>query len=86
MTDKIYPNTTFEKAARDRGARVQCLWQIEGPDNTTVAWIECISVNGTVCLVQTYDEGGWEVYTPNRSIDVGSTISDALARCGLSTD
>ena len=78
-----YPDPTFETAAIAAGANVQCLWQMKGPRSTGVAWMECLSVNGSVVLVQTYEGGGWEVYSACRSNSVAETIADAFARCGI---
>lgn len=78
-----YPDHTFENAASRAGASVQCLWQMRGPKNTAVAHIECLTINGTLVIVETFEGGGWEVFTPGHTIDIDETIADALARCGV---
>ena len=84
---KVYPNLTFERAAREAGARVIVLWEQPGPRNTGVAWMVGYSINGVVAIVQTFKEsGGWDVYTPLARTDATAGIADALARCRAMED
>lgn len=67
--DKSKYDRTFENAMRERGASVRCCWQISGPKNTAVSGMEMLMIHGeagafTMALVQTFADGGWEVYTP----------------------
>ena len=82
---KVYPDHTFENAAREAGARVICCWEQSGPRDTQVAWMVYYLVGRTVALVHTHRDGSWEVYTPGRSIKIDATIADALARCGVAS-
>ena len=77
---KTYPDRTFEEAARERGYQVQCMWQMKGPKMTSVAWIECLVVDGCAIIVETFEGGGWELFTTGRSIDRQTTIDNALDR------
>jgi len=82
---KIYHDDTFEKAARKAGAYVRCLWQQRGPEGTMIAWIECLQVNRSVVMVQTYTEGGWDVFTCLDTNSAEATIEDALTRCHVTS-
>lgn len=80
---KIYPDRTVENVARAAGAHVACLWQMKGPPGTLIAWMEAIQIHRTVCIVQTFREGGWTVYTPCQSNRVDDALADVLNRCGV---
>ena len=80
---KVYPNRTVEEAARAAGAQVVCLWQMKGPPHTLIEWMEGLLINGTVCLIQTFREGGWQAYTPCQSNRTDDTLADVLNRCGV---
>ena len=80
---KQYPDHTLEKALRVAGASVKVLWEEKGPRNTSIEWQVCYSVNGSLCLVQTFQDGGWDALTPCGSVDIIETIADVLNRCGV---
>ena len=80
---KVYPDETLVKAARAAGAVVRCLWQVKNPGGSRVAWLECWQIGGSVALIQTFDFGGWDVFTPCASRNVAETIADAFNRCGV---
>lgn len=83
---KVYPDHTFENAARSAGARVVVLWEEKGPKNTEIAWNTCYFVNGRPAIVQTYKDGaGWNVFTPAETNDIDKSVADALNRCGVPT-
>lgn len=83
---KVYPDHTLENALRDSGAEVRCLWELPGPTGSAVAWLEGLSVNGHVVIVQTYAErgevAGWEAYIPaSESNLIAETIAAVKTRC-----
>jgi hypothetical protein len=80
---KVYPNQTFERAARDAGAWVHVLWEQPGPKDTVVAWNVAYNVNGGPVIVQTYTDSSWVVFTSFDTRDQKESIADALARCGV---
>ena len=69
-----FPDHTLETALRKRGINVQCMWQMKGPPNTEVAWMECLLVGKTLVIVQTYKEFGWEVFIASSTVDNDTTI------------
>lgn len=77
------PDRTVEMVARKAGAEVRRLWQMRGPPNTSIKWMECLSIGKSTCIVQTFEGGGWEAYTPGRSNRVDDTLADVLNRCGV---
>lgn len=81
---KIYPDHALEDAARAAGATVRCLWQIPGPKDTAIAWVECLSIGSGIVIVQTFDGGGWNALSDCRTNRIDETIADVLARCGVS--
>jgi hypothetical protein len=81
---KQYPDRTLEKALRQRGFDVVCHWQMKGPPNTMIAWMEYLfASNGEVgggMIVQTFKEGGWSVYVaPTHKNDTETTIDAVIA-------
>jgi hypothetical protein len=79
-----YPDNTLEKALRARGFRVQCNWQLKGPKNTEIAWIEHLVAShpdgsfGTM-IVETFMDDGWSVYVvPTNRNDVDITIEATI--------
>lgn len=80
---KIYPDHTLEDAARAAGATVRCLWQIPGPKDTAIAWMECLSIGHGIVIVETFDGGGWNALSDCRTNRIDETIADVLARCGV---
>jgi hypothetical protein len=80
---KIYPSTalvdTIRKLVPD--AAVRCLWEVKGPKDTGIAWMACYAIGKSLCIVQTFTEGGWTAYTPNAENDVAATVADVLNRC-----
>lgn len=75
-----YPDNTLEKALQARGFHVQCNWQIKGPKNTEIVWMEHLyASNGRVAggmIVQTFKYDGWNVYVePTKSNDTEATIA-----------
>jgi hypothetical protein len=82
---RTYPDQTLEKALRERGWTVRCNWQMPGPKNTQIAWMEHLTVTdgkgGIGCvIVQTFKGTGWDVYVePTNTNDIGETV-DAVVR------
>lgn len=79
---QIYPSHVFEDELRKRGIDYRVMWEQRGPKNTGVSWMTCYLVGRSVALVQTYRQGGWEVYTPHHENDIDKAVEDALRRCG----
>lgn len=80
MKAKVYPDRTLEDACRLAGANVACLWQIPGPKDTGILWIECLAINGGICLVQTFRGGSWNALTDCPENSIEATVADVLAR------
>ncbi len=81
LTEKTYPDQTVERAARAAGAQVMCLWQVTGPVDTQIAWLEALLINRSICIVQTFIGGGWDAYTSAQSNRADDTLVDVLNRC-----
>lgn len=81
-----YPDRTLEERCRAAGATVRCLWQMRGPKNTVIAWMECLQVGSGVVIVQTFKGGGWEAYSSLPVNEIDATVADVLARCGVKPD
>ena len=64
-----YPNNHLETKLRERGYMVQCMWQLRGPNNTDISWIECLQCQGRVILVQSFRSGGYLAYIPTINKD-----------------
>jgi len=82
---KIYPSRALEEELTKRDCRVRCLWQLAGPKNTGVAWIECLAIwtpggASSTAIVQTFKEGGWDVYISSGHIEVSATVDEVIAR------
>lgn len=80
-----FPNRTLEERAIAAGANVRCMWQIKGPKDTGVAWLECLQIGprGDVVIVETFHHGGWNAFSAPHSNRVDDTIADVLERCGV---
>ena len=82
MTDR-FPDQALERALRSKGYAIRCNWQIKGPKDTGIAWMECLTLGGVgstgIVIVQTYKGGGWEAYIPasNRN-DIDATINGVI--------
>ena len=78
-----YPDNTLELALREKGFTVQCMWQMKGPKNSMVAWIECLLVDRVLFIVETYNENqGWDVFIQS-SKGQTSAVIDQVARSAL---
>jgi hypothetical protein len=78
-----YPSHVVQDAARKAGATCLCLWEMKGPPNTMVAWLTCYQLGESICIVETFKDGGWNAFTPCRSIEIPETIADVFNRCGV---
>lgn len=78
---KVYPDQTVENAARAAGLVVTCLWQLKGPPHTAIAWMECLSIGHGLCIIQTFEGGGWNALTSTPSNSIAETVADVIARC-----
>lgn len=76
-----YPDTTLETMCRAAGATVRLMWEEPGPKNTAISYISCYLINRTICMVQTFKTGGWDAFTPCRSLGIKDTVADVLSRC-----
>lgn len=79
-----YPNREFEHTCLERRIVCLTLWEMRGPPRTAIKWIVAYSVRGHVVIVQTFRNGGWDVYTSSPSNRIDESIDDALARCKVS--
>lgn len=77
---------TFRDACDAAGVRCRLLWTQSNPGASAVPWLECYQVGNSIALVQSFDGGGWEVFTPCASRDVAETIADAFNRCGVKAE
>lgn len=81
-----YADRTLENALRERThnrVNVALMWEMRGPENTGVAWLSCFIVNGTLLIVETFKDGGWNALTSDRSNRVDETINDVIERCAI---
>lgn len=78
-----YPNSVLADACRKAGAHVGLMWEVPGPKNTAIEWMSCYQIGKSVCIVQTYKEGGWNAFTPHPGNDIAGTVADVLNRCGV---
>ena len=60
----VYPNTAFQDLCHEAGMTATCLWEIPGPVGGGVAWITAYRTGNRVCLVTTYQNGGWDLFAP----------------------
>ena len=79
------PNRTVEDFARAAGANVRVMWQMPGPNDTGVAWLECLMVGdrGDMVIIETFKHGGWNAFTAPHSNRVDDTLIDVMRRCGV---
>lgn len=80
-TSKLYPDHTLENGLRDRGVSCRCLWEMKGPPSTHVAWIVAYLVEARVVLVQTFKDGGWDVFLPSKEGKVEACVDQVAAYC-----
>ena len=78
---KQFPDHTLEKKLQDDGYTVRCMWQIKGPKDTAIKWMEYLFVTDDTgmtyggVIVQTYDGGGWNAFVEaSRHNDIASTV------------
>lgn len=76
-----YPDNTLEKMAVAAGAQVHCLWQQPGPKNTSIAWIECLAIDQTIVIVETFKLGGWLPLVAVNKGRVDDTVAAVLNAC-----
>lgn len=81
MKHHQYPDNTLETRLRERGYEVRCMWQIKGPKDTAVKWMEYLFVTNDTgmtygaVIVQTFDGGGWNAFVEaSRHNDIASTV------------
>lgn len=75
-------NTFVEETLRTEGYSVQTCWEMKGPKDTSVAFLTMYLVHppedgaeGTLMLVQTYFNGGWEAFPQaSRSNEINATM------------
>lgn len=61
-----------------------CNWQLRRGVHPHSMMIENWTVNGRIVLIEVYSNGhGWNIYTPNETIDIVKTLADVEKRCGL---
>jgi hypothetical protein len=85
MPKSDYPDRTLETRVREAGARVAVMWQMRGPKDTGVAWLECFQIGerGDLVIVETFKHGGWNAFSAPHSNSVNATVADTLERCGV---
>lgn len=78
---RVYP-FALHAAIRevDTSVNVRTMWEMSGPPNTSVAWLSCYLIEGVVCIVETYKDGGFELLTGSAVLDRKGVIVEALAR------
>lgn len=81
-----FPDSTLEERCRAAGAEVRCCWQMKGPKDTAIAWMECLQIGSGIVIVQTYKGGGWEAYSALPVNEIEATVADVLARCRVKPD
>jgi hypothetical protein len=83
-TERIYPDQTVEKALQAAGARILPMWQVAGPRNTAIAWMECLLVNEHLVLIQTFKDGGFRAFVSMQGTTADEQVRSVLAACGVS--
>lgn len=81
---KIHPDSTLADRCRAAGVRVRLLWEIPGPENTQIAWLSCYAVGPSMCIVETFAKGGWNVMTPIMESNMDAAVTDVMDRCAVS--
>lgn len=79
-TDK-YPSRILEDKLRERGLEPRLMWEMRGPKDTGIKWISCYFLEKNLILVETFDGGGWNAFTPDLTNNVEATVEDVIARC-----
>lgn len=81
---KTYPDRTLMDRLTAKGCQVRCLWQMPGPKQTMIAWLEGwlvqVEARSAVVIVQTFTAGGWEAFTANNDSDIDKTVEDVITR------
>jgi hypothetical protein len=87
-----YPDNTLAQALRKRGYAVHINWEIKGPKDTQIAWMTHLLANngngdwGTF-IVQTFKDGGWDVYThPTHTNEVEATVEAVIKSLAKPTE
>lgn len=76
---KIYPNRVLEEELRKRNVSVRLMWEIPGPKYTSIAWISCYLIAGSmVAHVITYKPNGWDVLTNVPAIMIDATVDTVI--------
>lgn len=83
--EKKYSDTTLINALSARGCQCQCAWQVHKIKGTGIEWLEgwMVAHPGgfpTFVIIQTFERGGWEAYTPGDSHEVDATVEDVFQR------
>lgn len=77
-----FPDHTLEDALVKLDVSVSCLWQMKNPKHTPFAWLECLLIDSySTCIIGTFRNGGWEVYSPIDHPQYAEKINDVLFRC-----
>lgn len=85
MTKTIakHPDSTLEDGLRERGVIVRVMWEMKGPKDTQIAWLQLLGV-GSKCrlfIVETYKDGGWEVFIQSREGKITECIDEVARVC-----
>ena len=82
-TERVYPDNQLIDHLRAAGLHPHCMWQVKGPKDTSVAWMECWMCSGQVFIIQTFKGsagGWWEVFLPCRETTIPATINEVINR------
>lgn len=77
---KTYPDRFLQNALREKDLEARLMWDMKGPKDTSIAWVSCYVVNRSLVLVETFEGGGWEAFTPPQTNHINETIDDVLQR------
>lgn len=74
------PNRTLIKWLIENEIAFGSMWQMPGPKDTNVTWMEAIHVGATIVIVQTFKDGGWDAYVPASNTNSAAVTIEAVAR------
>ena len=75
-----YPDHTLQNTLREREINCVLMWEMRGPRDTSIAWLSCYQVANSIVIIETFSDGGWNAFTPAKTIEIDKTIADVIDR------